>query len=52
MDYIQLRGEPVRTQVTDLEPTRSIWSDGGPVFALRGEIPSATITTRAGVEDS
>jgi len=51
MEDIQLLGEPVRTQMTDLEPTGSIWSDGGPVFALRGEVPSATIVTRAGWED-
>ena len=51
MEEIQLVGEPVRTQLTDLEPGRSIRSDGGPVFALRGEVPSPTITTRAGWED-
>jgi hypothetical protein len=51
MENTQLLGEPVRTQMTDLEPTPSIRSDRGPVFALRGEIPSPTITTRAGWED-
>jgi hypothetical protein len=51
MEDTHLLGEPVRTQMTDLEPTHSIRSDGGPVFALRGEIPSPTITTRAGWED-
>lgn len=51
MEAIQLLGESVRTQMTDLEPTGSIRSDEGPVFALRGEVPSPTITTRAGWED-
>jgi hypothetical protein len=51
MENIQLLGESVRTQMTDLEPTCSIPSDGGPVFVLRGEIPSPTIVTRAGWED-
>jgi hypothetical protein len=43
--------ESARTQMTDLDPSRRTPSQDGPVFALLGEIPSATITTRAGLED-
>ena len=51
MEATQLAGEPVRTQITDLDPSSLTASDEGPVFALQGEVPGATITTRAGWED-
>jgi len=43
--------EAVQTSITDLEPSPATFTDDGPVFALRGQIPSAPTTTRAGVTD-
>lgn len=51
MEATQQTEEPVRTEITDLDPGSPTASDEGPVFALQGEVPGATVTTRAGWED-
>jgi hypothetical protein len=51
MEDMQLLRASIRTQITEMNPSLSTPSDEGPIFALQGEVPSATITTRAGWED-